>query len=34
MLSEKALEMGVRRFLRGKGQDLRFSVLALAPSLD
>lgn len=34
MLSEKALEMGVKRFLKGAGQDMRFSILALAPSLD
>lgn len=34
VLSEKALEMGVRKFLRGAGEDLRFSLLALAPTLD
>lgn len=34
VLSEKALEMGVKRFLKGAGEDLRFSLLALAPTLD
>lgn len=34
LLSEKALEMGVKRFLKGAGEDLRFSLLALAPTLD
>ncbi len=34
VLSEKALEIGVRRFLKGAGEDLRFSLLALAPTLD
>ena len=34
VLSEKALELGVKRFLKGAGEDLRFSLLALAPTLD
>ncbi len=39
MLSKKALELGVKRFLKreeesGGGGDLRFSLLALAPALD
>lgn len=38
VLSEKALDMGVRRFLKreteGEGDELRFSLVALAPSMD
>lgn len=34
VLSEKALELGVKRFLKGAGEDLRFSLLALAPTMD
>lgn len=38
VLSEKALELGVRRFLRREeaagGEELRFSLITLAPSLD
>lgn len=39
VLSEKALQLGVKRFLameaeQGLGADLRFSLLALAPTLD
>lgn len=37
-LSEKALDLGVRRFLKNEeragGRDLRFSLVALAPSFD
>jgi len=38
VLSEKALELGVRRFLKREeeagGGELRFSLITLAPSLD
>ncbi|KAL8953139.1 MAG: hypothetical protein Q9222_000960 [Ikaeria aurantiellina] len=38
VLAEKALDLGVRNFLKreaeGQGGDLRFSLLALAPSMD
>ena len=34
VLSEKALAMGVKKFLKGAGEDLRFSLLALVPTLD
>ncbi|KAL8885861.1 MAG: hypothetical protein Q9215_006335 [Flavoplaca cf. flavocitrina] len=38
VLAEKALDMGVRRFLKreteGEGDELRFSLVALAPSMD
>jgi len=38
VLSEKALDLGVRRFLQrekeGGGGDLRFSLITLAPSMD
>ena len=34
VLSEKALELGVKRFLKGAGEDLRFILLALAPTLE
>ena len=38
VLSEKALEVGVRAFLRREtaagGGDLRFSLIVLAPSMD
>lgn len=39
VLSEKVLQLGVKRFLameaeQGSGADLRFSLLALAPTLD
>lgn len=37
VLAEKALDMGVRRFLKREeelGGDLRFSLVALAPSMD
>ena len=34
VLSERAVEMGVKRFLKGAGEDLRFSLLALAPTFD
>jgi len=33
-LSEKALEVGVRRFLKNMGGELRFSIVALAASLE
>jgi ubiquitin carboxyl-terminal hydrolase L3 len=33
-LSEKALQLGVRRFLKNMGGELRFSIVALALSLD
>lgn len=36
-LAEKALDLGVRRFLKREeelGGDLRFSLVALAPSMD
>ncbi|KAF2811089.1 cysteine proteinase [Mytilinidion resinicola] len=33
-LSEKALQLGVRRFIKNMGEDLRFSIVALASSLD
>ncbi|KAL8997605.1 MAG: hypothetical protein Q9169_003152 [Polycauliona sp. 2 TL-2023] len=38
VLAEKALDMGVRQFLKreieGQGDELRFSLVALAPSMD
>ncbi|KAL8864047.1 MAG: hypothetical protein Q9174_007481 [Haloplaca sp. 1 TL-2023] len=34
VLAEKALDMGVRRFLKREGGDMRFSLVALAPSMD
>ena len=34
MLSERALSLGVLRFLEREGGDLRFSAVALAGSLD
>lgn len=38
VLSEKALDLGVRRFLKREeeagGGELRFSLITLAPSLD
>jgi len=38
VLSEKALEMGVRQFLRHEEEnnsgEMRFSLISLAPSLD
>ena len=37
VLSEKALDWGVRKFLKreeANGAELRFSLIALAPSLD
>ncbi len=38
VLSQKALDLGVRRFLKREeeagGGELRFSLIALAPSLD
>ena len=37
VLSEKALDWGVRKFLKreeANGTELRFSLIALAPSLD
>ena len=38
VLAEKALDLGVRRFLKremeGQGGDVRFSLMALAPNMD
>ncbi|KAI4244564.1 MAG: hypothetical protein LQ352_006783 [Teloschistes flavicans] len=33
-LSEEALDLGVRKFLKREGGDMRFSLVALAPSMD
>lgn len=38
VLSEKALDLGARRFMKreteGNGNEMRFSLVALAPSMD